>query len=52
MKQNETILEPLTFETIERADDASIKAMESLKGTDTTKLTDKELFDRMIRYYQ
>ena len=25
MEQNETILEPLTFETIERADDASKK---------------------------
>ncbi len=27
MEQNETILEPLTFETIERADDASMKVL-------------------------
>ena len=27
MEQNETILEPLTFETIERADDTSMKVL-------------------------
>ncbi len=27
MEQNETILEPLTFETIERADDMSMKVL-------------------------
>lgn len=35
MEQNETILEPLTFETIERADEASMKVF----------IKDAELYD-------